>query len=113
MMPATAVTERGITHNQLGVIYRNIGDIDRALHHYQQDIRYCEQGGDIFGAGQTRFNVAIALLDAGRLPDAHAYAEAALANFRTFGDRAADLIQSTEGLIAAIDQAVAKKAGGV
>jgi tetratricopeptide (TPR) repeat protein len=111
-MPATAVTERGITHNQLGIIHRNGGDIDRALHHYQQTIRYCERAGDIFGAGRTRFNVANALLDAGRLSDARAYAEAALVNFRTFGDRAADMIQRTDGIIGAIDQAATEKAGG-
>jgi tetratricopeptide (TPR) repeat protein len=108
MMPATAVTERGIIHSQLGNIYNDAGDIDRALHHYQQDIRYCEQTGDIFGAGETRANVAIALLRADRLTDARAYAEAALVNFRTFGDRAADHIQEAERLIAAIDQAIAK-----
>jgi hypothetical protein len=34
---------------------------------------------------------------------------AALANYRTFGERAADRIQSTERLIAAIDQALAQK----
>jgi tetratricopeptide (TPR) repeat protein len=111
MMPATAVTERGTIHNQLGIIYRNAGDIDRALYHYQQDIRYCERAGDIFGAGETRANVAMALLAAGRLSDARAYAEAALANFRTFGDRAADHIQDIERLVANIDQVVAKKAG--
>lgn len=112
MMPATAVTEQGIAHNQLGNIYDDAGDIDRALLHYRQCIRYHEQAGDIFAAGETRENVAIALLNTGRPSDARAYAEAALANFRTFGDRAADNIQRTEHLIAAIDQAVAKKAGG-
>jgi hypothetical protein len=30
MMPATAVTDCGIIHNQLSVIYDNGGDIDRA-----------------------------------------------------------------------------------
>ncbi len=112
MFPATAVTDRGITHNQLGLIYRHGGDVDRALHHYQQSIRCCEQAGDIFGAGETRGNVATALLAVGRLSDARAYAEAALANFGTFGDRAADMIQKTEGIIAAVDQAVAEKTGG-
>jgi len=112
MTPTTAVTERGVTHNQLGVIYRNAGDIDRALHHYQQSIQYADNAGEIFVAGGRRFNVAVALLLADRLTDARAYAEAALANFRTFGDRAADRIQKTERVIAAIDQAVAKKAGG-
>ena len=107
MMPATAVTERGTIHHQLGSIHGDAGDIDRALHHYQQDIRNCEQAGDIFGAGQTRRNVAVTLVDAGRLSDSRAYAEAALANFRTFGDRAADDIQKTERLIADIDEGIA------
>jgi tetratricopeptide (TPR) repeat protein len=108
MMPATAVTDRGIMHNQLGVIYDSAGDIDRALYHYRQDIRYCEQAGDIFGAGQTRYNVALALLGVGRLSEACAYAEASLANFRTFDDRAVDNIQITERLIAKLKQAIEK-----
>jgi tetratricopeptide (TPR) repeat protein len=112
MMPATATTERAVIHNQLGNIYDDAGDIDRALHHYRQGIQSADKTGDIVAAGQWRFNVAITLLRAGRLADARAYAEAALANFRAFGDRAADHIQETEGLIAAIDQAIAKKAGG-
>jgi len=99
MMPATAIAERGTIHNQLGNIYHDAGDIDRALHHYQQDIRYCEQAGDIYGAGETRLNVSITLFQASRLADARAYAEAALANFRTFGDRATDRIQRAERLI--------------
>ena len=90
LFPSTAIRERGTTQNQLGVIFRRAGDLDRAVQHYQQNIRYSEQAGDIFGAGQTRFNVAFALLQAERFDDARAYAEAALANFQSFGDRAAD-----------------------
>jgi tetratricopeptide (TPR) repeat protein len=112
MMPATAVTERGIVHNQLGIIYSEARDIDLARHHYQQSIQYADKAGDIFEAGRRRFNAAMTLLRADRLTDARAYAEAALANFRTFSDRAADHIQKTERLIAGINQAIAKKAGG-
>jgi hypothetical protein len=59
-----------------------------------------------------RFNVALALLGADQLTDARAYAGAALANFRTFGNRAAAHIQNAERLIADIDQAIAEKARG-
>ena len=111
-VPETAITDRGVMHNQLGNIYGEAGDIDHALRHYQQDIRYSEEAGDQFGAGETRYNVALALLDAGRLDDARAYAEAALANYQTFGERAAAEIQRTERLIAAIDKAAAEKRGG-
>jgi tetratricopeptide (TPR) repeat protein len=112
MMPTTAVTERGIIHNQLGNIYDDAGDVDGALHHYRQSIQYADKAGNIFVAGNRRLNVAKTLLAARRLSDARAYAEAALANFRTFGDRAADHVQEAEGLIADIERAIAKKADG-
>ena len=57
LCPPTAIVQRGGMHNQLGLIFERAGDIDRALEHYQQAIRYREQAGDIFGAGQTRDNV--------------------------------------------------------
>jgi hypothetical protein len=50
----------------------------------------------------------MALLDLGRVHDALAYAEAALANFLSFGERAASDIQKTERLIARIKEAQAK-----
>ena len=111
-IPETAITDRGVVHNQLGNIYSEARDIDRALQHYRQDIRYCEEAGDQFGAGETRYNVALALRDAGRLDDARAYAEAALANYQPFGERATAQIQRTGRLIAAIDKAAAEKRSG-
>jgi tetratricopeptide (TPR) repeat protein len=51
MLAETDIAGRGTVHNQLGVIYDYGGDIDRALRHYGQDIRCCEESGDIFGAG--------------------------------------------------------------
>ncbi len=46
--------------------------------------------------------MASALMNAGRLEDALLYAQAALRNFETFDDRAAEEIQKTQGLIARI-----------
>jgi len=113
MTPKTDISTRGVIHNQLGALYLNAGSIDSALHHFGQDIRYCEEAGDIFGAGETRRNVAIALVHARRLYDALAYAEAALANFLSFGERAAADIRETEKLIAGINEvAQAKERGG-
>jgi tetratricopeptide (TPR) repeat protein len=109
MTPETDIIGRGAVHNSLGIIYQHAGSIDRALHHFGQGIRYNEEAGDIFHAGLTRENGAITLLGVGRLDDAGAYAEAALANFRTFGDRAAANIQKVENLIAKISQAQAKQ----
>ena len=111
LFPSTAIVELGTTHTQLGYILGEAGETDRALQHYRHAIRYREQAGDILGAGQARFYVAFALLRAQRLDDARAYAEAALANSREFGDRAAAEIQKAEQLIAAIDEAAAEWRG--
>ena len=84
------------------------GDLDRALPHYQDAIRYMERAGNVYDAARGRFNVAVALARAGRLTDARAYADAALRNFETYGDRAADEIQKTHALLADIDRDLAQ-----
>jgi tetratricopeptide (TPR) repeat protein len=110
MTPPNAVDDLAVVHNQLGVIYdEGAGDLDRALPHYRECIRYGEAAGNLYGAARTRFNVALALRDAGRLADAREYALAALRNFQTYGDRAAAEIQKTQGLIAEIERAMGKK----
>ncbi len=111
MKPEANIITRGAIHNSLALSYQFAGSTDHALHHYGQGIRYCEEAGDIFSAGRARRNVASALLAVGRVHDALAYAEAALANFLSFGDRAAAEIQKTEELIATMKEAQAKERG--
>jgi tetratricopeptide (TPR) repeat protein len=111
MMPEIDVISRGIFHNQLGSIYSHAGGIDRALHHYRLSIRYAERLGDFFLAGRRRFNLALTLLRAGQLDDARAYAETALINFQTFGERAAVDIQRAEKVIDSINRAEAARRG--
>ena len=48
--------------------------------------------------------MALALQAAGRREDALLYAQAALRNFETFGDRAAEEIQKTQRLIDEIEE---------
>ncbi|MBK7177926.1 MAG: hypothetical protein IPH82_12190 [Chloroflexi bacterium] len=48
------------------------------------------------------------LYQQGRLPDARAYAEAALRNFQVYGPRAAADIEKTQRLLQAIVQAQAQ-----
>lgn len=105
-LPETAVPELAVTHHQIGMIYGNAGDIKRALPHYRRAIGYEEQQGNLHGAGDTRRNAAVVLAAAGRLPEALAYAEAALANFRIYGDRAAADIEETQRLISEIHRAM-------
>jgi tetratricopeptide (TPR) repeat protein len=102
LLPADAVNELAVTHNQLGLIYGDAGDLDSAVQHYRRSIQLKEQSGNPYSAAQTRFNVALALIDAGRRADALEYAEAALRGFESFGERAAEMIERTRGLIAEI-----------
>jgi len=103
--PPDALEDLATDHSQLGNIYADAGDLDRALHHWREAIRYRETAGGTFGAGQTRFNVGVTLARAGRFAEALLYAEAALRDFEPFGDRAAADIQQTQQLIARIQQA--------
>jgi tetratricopeptide (TPR) repeat protein len=100
------VDDLAVAHNALGNIYGDAGDLDRALPHYREAIRHQEAAGALYNAASTRFNVAVTLAQAGRLAEAREYAYAALRNFQTYGDRAADEIQETQELIAQIEQAM-------
>jgi hypothetical protein len=106
LLPPDAVDSLAVTHHQLGSIYGDAGDLERALYHYNQSIHYKEMAGNIYGAGQTRFNIALALARAGRFDDALLYARAARRNFEPYGQGAAEMMQRTEGLIAWIEQAM-------
>jgi tetratricopeptide (TPR) repeat protein len=107
LTPPNAVDALAVTHNALGAIYGDAGNLDRALPHYRESIRYEEMQGNLYGAAQTRFNVAIALADAGRLAEARLYAQAALRNYvENYGDGAAAETQRTHGLIEEIERAM-------
>jgi tetratricopeptide (TPR) repeat protein len=106
LFPADDAEDLAITHNQLGVLYRIAGDIRRAIHHYQQSIKFKEARGDIPGAGQTRFNVALALARNGRLGDALLYARAALHDFERTGPGAAPDVARTRDLITRLEQEI-------
>jgi tetratricopeptide (TPR) repeat protein len=105
MTPLHAIGQLAVAHNQLGGIYDNAGDLDRALLHYRESIRYNDSAGDLYGAAGTRYNVALALMDAGRLADAREYAGAALRNYQTYGASAQKEIQDTLDLLSRIDKA--------
>jgi tetratricopeptide (TPR) repeat protein len=102
--PPDALDDLATDHNQLGNIYADAGDLDRALLHYREAIRYTEVTGNLYQAGKIRFNVAAALARAGRFPDALDYAHAALRNFETYGERAAEDIAKTQRVITWIEE---------
>ena len=101
LRPSTDTIGVGPTHNQLGNLYREVGQTERAREHYEKDVQICEQTGDRYGAGQTRFNLAVMYAQAAEREShtarrrdlferAQAYAEAALRDFQHYQGRAAD-----------------------
>ena len=72
--------------------------------HYQQAIQYCERQDNRYGAGQSRYNAAITLADAGRNRDALLYAQAALRDFQAVGPGAAADAERARQLITQLEQ---------
>jgi tetratricopeptide (TPR) repeat protein len=105
MTPPDAIGQLAVGHGALGAIYGETGQLDRALHHCREAIRYMESAGNLYDAAQTRYNVALDFLNAGRFADARDYALAALRNYHTYGASAQEKIQKTLDLIARIDKA--------
>jgi hypothetical protein len=73
------------------------GDLVRASFHYQRSIASKQATGNVYGAAETRANLARVLGLAGRASDARDYALAALSGFQTFGDRAKKEVMETLG----------------
>ena len=109
LIPENAVDDRAVVHNQLGEIYRIAGDIDRALPHYRESIRYEELQGNTYGAATTRRNVAVALAQSGRFLDARDYARAARDGYASYGTAAAADLRKAEEFIEMIEKDIARK----
>lgn len=103
LIPETAVEDLAVTHAMLGFVYGEAGLIEKARDHYQQSIRHRQDIGDVLGAGKVRLNFAIDLASVGRLGDALAFARAALHDFQSFGERAADSLRGAQSLITEIE----------
>jgi tetratricopeptide (TPR) repeat protein len=95
--------DRAIIEHQLGSIYHKAGDTGLALRHYQQALQHDEARGDIYGAGQTRYSIALLLAEASRVSDALHYARAALRNFQQ-AEPGAAAVARTKRLIADLEQ---------
>jgi len=109
LLPKNAVDDLAVTHNAIGVIYKNAGQIDQALHYYNGSIRYKEASGNHFGAGRTRYNIALMMAQHGRFEEALLYARAALKNFEPYGEGAVQGIAVTKKLIRQIEELKRKK----
>jgi tetratricopeptide (TPR) repeat protein len=119
LCPKDALTDLAPLHTVLGALYAEVGQLDNARDHYEQAAKYYEKAGNRFGAGNTRFNMAVMYLRAAENEDqpsqqrasllrARAYAEAALRDFQHYQGRAAKGEAQTQGLLDHITQALAK-----
>ena len=104
-------------HNNLGELYREVGQTEPAREHYEKAAQYFEQTDDRYRAGQTRYNLALRYRDAARrepaaarrrdlLRRAAAYAQASLRDFQHYQGRAAADEADAQRLIARIAQAL-------
>jgi tetratricopeptide (TPR) repeat protein len=105
MLPPDEVDTRAAVHNQLGNIYHDAGQIESAVAHSREAIRFFEASGDLYKAALVRENVAITYARAGRLDDALLFARAALRNFEQFGPAAAAEAERARQMIARYEQA--------
>jgi len=108
LAPPDAIDKLAISHDHLGDILEDIGDIENALAEYQKSAQFEELQKNSYGAGQTNFKIAIMLANNGRFSDALFYARAALRNFESYGGRAKDMEDRAKGLIAEIEKAMKK-----
>jgi tetratricopeptide (TPR) repeat protein len=106
LTPVVDHQTRAVIESHFGGIYHRAGDNRQALLHYQQSIQHKEARDDVYGAGETRFNIAILLGDANRAAEALLYARAALDNFRQTGPGAADKVAIAESLIADLERRI-------
>ena len=115
LCPATAITELGPFHGQLGNLYQQVGQTEQAREHYEKAAQCFEQSGNRHSAGATRFNMDVMYLQSASqdstpsdrvllLRRARTYAEAALRDFQHYEGRAAADEAKTQQLIAHIDQ---------
>jgi tetratricopeptide (TPR) repeat protein len=105
LAPPDALNKLGLSHQHIGSIYTDVGDIERAIPQFNEAIRYFEAEDNQHEAGRTRRNVAVTLAERGRFDEALLYARAALRNYESFAGRAAADEQDTRGLIEWIEGA--------
>ncbi len=78
----------------MGVTYKNLGEVQRAVEFYEQDLVIAREIGDRFGEGAVLFNMALALNEIGDHTQAFAHARAALEIFEQIESPAAAKVRA-------------------
>lgn len=115
LCPPTAIADLGPMHNQLGVLYAEVGQTEPAREHFEKTAQYYEQTGDRYHAGVVRRNMGLMYYDAAEreparrgdlLRRALAYAQASRRDFQHYQGRAAAEEADAQRLIDIITQAL-------
>ncbi|MBL7647574.1 MAG: CHAT domain-containing protein [Candidatus Hydrogenedentes bacterium] len=110
-IPSDDINMFGLTHGQLGNLYRRAGQFNMALEHHLKCLRYEELRGVQFDTASARFNIALDFGSAGRFSESLIYAKAALRDFEDYGPRAVEMAERTKELIAICEVEASKMRG--
>jgi len=102
--PPDSVDALASTHFQLGNAYYDLRDWDSAVEHWRQSIGYDEHQKKYYEAAKTRYNVALMLAKASRFAEARDWADAALNDYRQYGQATGHEVQRTMGLLGTIEK---------
>ncbi len=69
---------RGTALGNLGAAYANLGELDKAIEHYQQRLKIAREIGDRRGEGTALGNLGLAYADLGELDKAIEHHQQAL-----------------------------------
>ena len=86
-------------------MYRDSGQPDAALPHFQKAIQLYEDSGDHYNAGRSRYNTALLFERVGRSADALLYAHASLRGHEPYGAAAARDVEKARRFIDRLEQA--------
>lgn len=116
LLPPYAVSDLGINHHQMAMIYMKAGNQELAMSHYYDALRYHKLSGDFLRGAATCYQIAQALTlfwqfnqlqgmpsESAQLEDALSYARAALRDLQQFGEAMRTEQDETEALIREID----------
>lgn len=78
LIPADDIEARGTTYNQLGLVYRSVGQLDLSFEYLQKAVQCLVDSSNRYGAGAARCNAAKSLLLSGRFAEALLFYRAGL-----------------------------------
>ncbi|MDQ0836094.1 tetratricopeptide (TPR) repeat protein [Streptomyces achromogenes] len=103
-LPAGASRNAAVFHNQLGLLYEDLGDQEATREHLQEAVRLFRRAEEPEGAGRALANLAFGLLRRGRAAEARPYLVEALRHLESFAGRL-DLVDDVRDALAVVDAA--------